>query len=48
MTLIDSGAALRVLIVEDETDLLNPMVSFLQLEGFSAHGVGTLQAADQS
>lgn len=43
----ESGAALRVLIVEDETDLIDPMVSFLQLEGFSSHGVSTLRAADQ-
>lgn len=37
----------RVLIVEDETDLQEAMVSWLNMEGLVADGVGSLQAATQ-
>ena len=37
----------RILIVEDENDLRDAMVSYLALEGFTAYGVGSLAAADQ-
>lgn len=47
MTNANSISATRVLIVEDEPDLLDAMVTFLNLEGMVAHGAGTLQAADQ-
>ena len=40
-------AATRVLIVEDEPDLLNAMLSFLALDGLTAYGVGSLREADQ-
>jgi len=36
----------RVLVVEDEPDLLDAVVTFLNLEGMVADGVGTLAAAD--
>lgn len=36
----------RILVVEDEPDLCEAMVSFLQLEGFQANGVGSVAAAD--
>jgi DNA-binding response OmpR family regulator len=36
----------RILVVEDEPDLCEAMVSFLQLEGFQAAGVGSVVAAD--
>ncbi len=35
-----------ILVVEDEPDLRDAMVSFLQLEGFAAAGVGSTAAAD--
>lgn len=38
--------ATRVLIVEDEEELREAMVSFLELEGLSAQGVGNLGAAE--
>ena len=41
------NANTRVLVVEDEPDLLDAMVSFLNLDGFTAHGVGSLRAAEQ-
>lgn len=41
------NANTRVLVVEDEPDLLDAMVSFLNLDGFMAHGVGSLRAAEQ-
>lgn len=34
----------RVLVVEDEADLLGSMVDYLRLKGFDAHGVGTANA----
>jgi two-component system OmpR family response regulator len=37
----------RVLIIEDEPDLLDAMVSFLNLDGFSAYGAGSLREAEQ-
>jgi len=37
--------ATRVLIVEDEPDLQEALVSFLRLEGMAAHGVGCLSDA---
>lgn len=40
-------SAPRVLIVEDEPDLLDALVSFLNLDGLNAVGVGSLRAADQ-
>lgn len=36
----------RVLVVEDEPDLLDAIVTFLNLEGLVADGVGSLAAAD--
>jgi len=36
----------RILVVEDEPDLCEAMVSFLLLEGFQAVGVGSAAAAD--
>lgn len=39
--------ATRVLIIEDEPDLLDAMLSFLALDGLTAHGVGSLREADQ-
>lgn len=36
----------RILIVEDEPDLCEAMVSYLELEGFQARGVCTAAAAD--
>ena len=47
MTNISKETAPRVLIIEDEPDLLDAMVSFLNLDGFSAHGVGSLRGAEQ-
>ncbi len=35
----------RILVVEDEVDLREATVAYLQLEGMTAVGVGTLQAA---
>lgn len=40
------AAAPRVLVVEDEPDLLDATVTFLNLEGLVADGVSTLAAAD--
>jgi len=37
----------RVLVVEDEADILEAVVSFLNLEGFQAEGVDSLAAAEQ-
>lgn len=37
----------KVLIVEDESDLRDAMVTYLNMEGFVADGVGSLQAAGQ-
>ena len=36
----------RILIIEDEPDLCEAMVSYLDLEGFQAHGVCSAAAAD--
>lgn len=41
------GRRLRVLIVEDETELLDAMVTYLNMEGFIADGVASLTAAMQ-
>jgi DNA-binding response OmpR family regulator len=41
-----NGNTVRVLIVEDEPDLREAMVSYLNLEDFLADGVGSTQAAD--
>lgn len=35
----------HVLVVEDEPDLLEALVSYLNMEGMSAHGVSTLTSA---
>lgn len=40
------AAAPRVLVVEDEPDLLDATVTFLNLEGLVTDGVGSLAAAD--
>lgn len=40
------NTAARVLVIEDEPDLLNATISFLNLEGLVADGVGSLAAAD--
>jgi DNA-binding response OmpR family regulator len=40
------SVAPRVLVVEDEPDLLDAIVTFLNLEGLVADGVGSLAAAD--
>lgn len=40
-------AAIIVLVVEDEPDLREAIVSFLGLDGFAAYGVGLLQKAEQ-
>ena len=37
----------RILIIEDEPDLLEAMVSYLNLDGFSATGESTLKAASE-
>lgn len=42
-----ANATQRVLVIEDELDLQEAMVTYLNLEGFSAHGVGSLMAAQQ-
>lgn len=42
-----SGNGARILVVEDETDLREATVAYLQLEGFVPVGVGTLGAARQ-
>lgn len=38
--------ATRVLIVEDEEELRDAMISFLALEGLAAQGVGSLDATE--
>ena len=38
----------RVLVVEDEAALRDPLVSYLNLEGMRAHGVGSLAAAQHA
>jgi DNA-binding response OmpR family regulator len=45
MTAVLHSPLHRLLIVEDELDLREAIVSFLQLEGFAAHGVANLQQA---
>ncbi len=44
---VNPNTATRVLIIEDEPDLLDAMVTFLNLDGMTAHGVGSLHAAEQ-
>ena len=46
MTNTTMNAAIRVLIIEDEADLLDAKLSFLKLDGFTVHGVGSLREAD--
>lgn len=41
-----NGHPVRILIVEDEPDLCEAMVSYLNLEGYLADGVGSASAAD--
>ncbi len=41
-----ANSPLRVLVVEDEPDLREVTVAFLELEGISAHGVGSAREAD--
>lgn len=41
-----NGYVARVLVVEDEPDLCEAMVSYLNLEGFLTDGVGSTSAAD--
>lgn len=41
-----NGYIARVLIVEDEPDLCEAMVSYLNMEGFITDGVGSTSAAD--
>lgn len=43
---MNPSAAPRVLVVEDEPDLLDATVTFLNLEGFVTDGVSSLAAAD--
>jgi DNA-binding response OmpR family regulator len=38
--------AVNILVIEDEPDLCEAMVSYLNLEGFLAHGVGSTSNAD--
>ena len=38
----------RVLVIEDDPALREPLVSFLKLEGMQAQGVGSLQDADHA
>jgi DNA-binding response OmpR family regulator len=47
MTDTTTDAATCVLIIEDEPDLLDAMLSFLKLDGLTVHGVGSLREADQ-
>lgn len=47
MTITKPNAATRVLIIEDEPELLDAMVTYLTLDGLTAHGVGSLRAAEQ-
>lgn len=37
----------RILVIEDESDLLEAMVTYLNMEGFTADGVNSLFAASQ-
>lgn len=39
--------AVRVLVVEDEPDLREAMVAYLEMEGLQAEGAGSLRRADQ-
>lgn len=43
--MISSAAAPCVLVIEDESELLDATVTYLQMEGFKVQGVGTLAAA---
>lgn len=45
MSLKNSTITARILVVEDEADLCEATVAYLQLEGIDAVGVGTLEAA---
>lgn len=40
------GKGMRILIIEDEPDLCEAMASFLALDGYSAHGVGSATAGE--
>lgn len=37
----------RVLVIEDEADLQEALVTYLNIEGFTADGVSSLSAASQ-
>lgn len=41
-----ANQTIQLLVVEDEPDLCEALVTFLQLDGFSVHGVGTARAAE--
>jgi DNA-binding response OmpR family regulator len=41
------GKGMRILIIEDEPDLCEAMASFLALDGYSAHGVGSTMAGEE-
>lgn len=45
-TLATPSKSPRLLVVEDENDLREAMVTYLGMEGFSVQGVGSLAAAD--
>lgn len=47
MSLADLNHNARVLVLEDESDLREATVAYLQLEGFRAVGVGSLAAAER-
>jgi DNA-binding response OmpR family regulator len=47
MPFSDMNKAARVLVVEDESDLRDATVAYLQLEGFKVAGVGSLAAAER-
>jgi len=45
MSFVFTEAAARILIVEDEPDLLDALVSYLNMEGMHVHGVNSLGQA---
>ncbi len=47
MKMLDSHFAANILVIEDEPDLLDAMVRFLQLEGYVAFAAASLKAAEQ-
>lgn len=44
--MIQTSGPVRILVIEDEPDLLEATVTYLQLEGFHVAGVASLGAAD--